>query len=183
MLNVLISVTLTLFTIAYPIAWWVDSQQSILLYFPYILAFLWGIKGLRSSEKKFKVGYIGFAVFLLCIGFAKNLHTMYWYPVIINGFMLILFGTSLWTSQSFIERLARLKTPHLPEVAVRYTRCVTQVWCIFFLFNILFLTVLIWIHAYRWWAIYSGGIAYLIMGILFVGEWLIRQRMIDNDER
>ena len=28
-----------------------------------------------------------------------------------------------------------------------------------------------------WWALYTGLISYLLMGLLFAGEWLVRQRV------
>jgi uncharacterized membrane protein len=28
-----------------------------------------------------------------------------------------------------------------------------------------------------WWTLYNGLIAYLLMGLLFAGEWLVRQRV------
>ncbi len=28
-----------------------------------------------------------------------------------------------------------------------------------------------------WWTLYTGLIAYLLMGLLFAGEWLVRQRI------
>lgn len=60
---------------------------------------------------------------------------MYWYPVLVNLMMLAVFGSSLFAGQTVIEKLARLQQPDLPEKAVRYTRRVTQVWCVFFIAN------------------------------------------------
>ena len=67
--------------------------------------------------------------------------------------------------------------PQLPEVAVRYTRTVTQVWAGFFLANGLVVVALnIWAPL-SWWTLYTGLIAYGLMGLLFAGEWLVRQRV------
>lgn len=57
--------------------------------------------------------------------------SMYWYPVWVSLLMLALFGGSLFAKQSLIERLARLQTPDLPPEGVRYTRRITQIWCVF----------------------------------------------------
>jgi hypothetical protein len=51
------------------------------------------------------------------------------YPVAVNVFMLVMFASTLIHPPSAIERLARLREPDLPEVAVVYTRKVTFVWC------------------------------------------------------
>ena len=76
-----------------------------------------------------------------------------------------------------IERLARLQEPDLPAAGVAYTRRVTQVWCGFFIVNgsVSLLTALFASDA--GWALYNGVISYALMGLLFVGEWLIRKRV------
>lgn len=99
------------------------------------------------------------------------------YPVAVNALLLALFGLSLRHPPSFVERLARLQEPDLPAHAVVYTRRVTQVWCGFFVLNG---SLALWTSLYAShaaWALYNGLIAYLLMGALFVGEWLVRQRV------
>ena len=58
-----------------------------------------------------------------------------------------------------------------------YTRRVTQVWCGFFVFNgsLALLTALYASDGV--WMLYNGLLAYVLMGILFAGEWLVRQRV------
>ncbi|WP_245959261.1 hypothetical protein [Psittacicella gerlachiana] len=103
---------------------------------------------------------------------------MTWYPAIVSGFMLIVFTSSLFSSQSFVERLARIQDPNLTPQGVIYTRRVTQVWCGFFILNILVITFCIWQKYWFFWALYSGIISYLLMGLLFLGEWLVRRRIL-----
>jgi uncharacterized membrane protein len=80
-----------------------------------------------------------------------------------------------------VERLARLQQPDLPPQGVRYTRRVTQVWCGFFIINgsIALITAL-W-SSFAWWSLYNGLIAYVLMGLLFAGEYLIRRRTQKRD--
>jgi uncharacterized membrane protein len=79
-----------------------------------------------------------------------------------------------------VERIARFREPALPQEAVKYTRRVTQVWCLFFLGNgLIALWTAIWQSA-RAWFWYNGVIAYLLIGALFAGEWLIRHRMLEK---
>ncbi|HTD28363.1 MAG TPA: hypothetical protein VK660_03145 [Xanthomonadaceae bacterium] len=99
------------------------------------------------------------------------------YPVLVSGVMLAVFGLSLRHPPSAIERIARLHDPQLPPEAVAYTRKVTEVWCLFFIANgCVSLATAMW-GSDRVWAIYNGLISYVLMGILFVGEWLMRKRM------
>lgn len=100
------------------------------------------------------------------------------YPVMVNLVMLVLFGSSLWRSMPLVERLARLQEPELPPEGVRYTRKVTQIWCVFFILNgaMALFTVL---YGEMWlWTTWNGMIAYVLMGIFMMGEWLVRRQVI-----
>ncbi|EFN6861176.1 AMP-dependent synthetase [Escherichia coli] len=74
---------------------------------------------------------------VLCVSsfLLKTYQLLLFYPVVVNAVMLAVFGGSLRSTMPIVERLARLQEPDLPEKAVRYTRRVTQVWCLFFIFN------------------------------------------------
>jgi uncharacterized membrane protein len=99
------------------------------------------------------------------------------YPLCINAGLLASFGFSLWRGMPVVERLARLQEPDLPEQAVRYTRRVTQAWCVFFAVNAaLSLATAVW-GSEALWALYNGVIAYILMGLFFAVEWLIRRRV------
>jgi uncharacterized membrane protein len=99
------------------------------------------------------------------------------YPALINAVMLLVFGASLVFPPSAVERIARLTEPDLPPAGVAYTRRVTQIWCGFFVFNgTAALVTALWMSD-RAWALYNGLIAYGLIGLLFGGEWLVRQRV------
>ncbi|HEV2607375.1 MAG TPA: hypothetical protein VGT79_05280, partial [Xanthomonadaceae bacterium] len=104
------------------------------------------------------------------------------YPVLVSGVMLVVFGLSLRHPPTAIERIARLHDPQLPPEAVAYTRKVTEVWCFFFIANGgISLATAIWATD-RVWAIYNGLISYVLMGILFAGEWLVRHRLRSRNQ-
>ncbi|WP_428944150.1 hypothetical protein ACQK5W_16350 [Pantoea sp. FN060301] len=120
---------------------------------------------------------------LLCVAsfLLKTHQLLLFYPVVINSVMLAVFGGSLWSAMPVVERLARLQTPELPKAAVHYTRRVTQIWCVFFLFNgsVALFTAL---HGdMAQWAAWNGMIAYLLMGALMAGEWLVRRKVIKRE--
>ncbi|GAA5786445.1 hypothetical protein [Chitiniphilus shinanonensis] len=99
------------------------------------------------------------------------------YPVLNNVAWLALFAWSLRHPPTVIERFARLSEPDLPPAGVAYTRRVTQAWCAFFVGNGLSaLATGLWADSHTW-ALYNGGIAYVLMGLMFGGEWLIRRRV------
>ena len=99
------------------------------------------------------------------------------YPVVVNLALLVAFAASLRRGPSAIERLARLREPSLPPAAVAYTRRVTQVWCVFFAANAaISAATAVWADA-AGWALYNGVVAYVAMGALMGGEWLVRRRV------
>lgn len=100
------------------------------------------------------------------------------YPLAANGAMLFLFATSLVYPPCAVERIARLTWRDLPASAVAYTRKVTAVWCGFFVLNgSLSAATAVW-STDAGWALYNGLVAYVLMGLLFAGEWIVRQRLI-----
>lgn len=126
------------------------------------------------------VALVGITLCLLSALF-KTHQWLLFYPVAVNLVMLAVFGGSLWTPMPLVERLARLREPDLPELAVRYTRRVTQIWCAFFIANgtIALLTAL---HGdMQIWTAWNGMIAYLLMGLLMAAEWLVRRRVIKRE--
>ncbi len=98
------------------------------------------------------------------------------YPVLVSGVMLAIFGYSLWRPPSMVERFARLQQADLPAQAIPYTRKVTWVWCGFFVLNGAIATATVFMGD-QIWALYNGLISYLLMGLLMAGEYLVRRRV------
>lgn len=100
------------------------------------------------------------------------------YPVLVSLALLGLFGASVLRPPSVIERIARLTDPALSPQGVAYTHRLTLVWCGFFAFNgSVALATVLW-GSDEAWLIYNGLVAYVLMGTLFAGEWLLRQRLL-----
>jgi len=100
-----------------------------------------------------------------------------YYPVAVNALLLGVFFSSLYARQSLVERLARLSEPELPPRGVMYTRRVTQVWCVFFLCNGSMALYTCLKGDTDLWALYNGGISYLLIGLLMGIEWIVRKRL------
>lgn len=114
--------------------------------------------------------YCAFAIW------TNELSTLRLYPVIVNVGMLLLFAWSLVSPPSLIEHLARIQHPDLPPEGIVYTRRVTQVWCAFFIINGSIAYVTARWSSFETWSLYNGLIAYVLMGILFAGEYVVRMR-------
>lgn len=97
-------------------------------------------------------------------------------PVLINLALLLQFAGSLRGEFSMIERFARMQKADLSAAEVAHCRQVTVVWCGLFVLNGGVSLALALLGQTRLWAIYSGGVAYGLMGLLFAGEYLLRKR-------
>jgi uncharacterized membrane protein/3-hydroxymyristoyl/3-hydroxydecanoyl-(acyl carrier protein) dehydratase len=116
-------------------------------------------------------------VYCAVLAFGGEGHLLRWYPSLICALLFAAFALSLKFGPPMIERIARVAEPDLPPVAVAYTRKVTWVWVGFFVVNGTVSGLLAAWGPLSWWTFYNGILAYSVMGALFVGEWLMRQRL------
>lgn len=117
------------------------------------------------------------AVFLLAAALANQTAWLFGYPVFVSLLFLIWFSHGLFRPPTVVERLARLRDPDLPPQGVAYTRKVTLAWCLFFLINGGIAAATAWHGDVGLWALYNGGISYVLMGLLMGAEMLIRKRI------
>lgn len=174
----LLGLVLLVAGVAYPFAVYFGLERLSPRVFALLLGGLWLARLLSGARRPGSRWMAAAALaFCLLLGLADNPQLLRWYPVLISLFGLGLFALSLRFGPPLVERLARLREPELPEVAVRYTRRVTQVWALFFLGNGLIAAALTLWAPLAWWTLYNGLISYALMGLLFAGEWLLRQRV------
>ncbi|MCL6414052.1 hypothetical protein MIB92_00180 [Aestuariirhabdus sp. Z084] len=178
----LLSLLLGVLVVLYPIAvylglsYWEPSHLGWLLLVLFSARLLLG-RRLAITTSTRAIAFVGIAVAALSLLANSDLPFRF-YPVAVNTLMLILFGLSLRHGPSFVERIARLQDPDLPESGVRYTRRVTQIWCLFFMVNgsIALYTALY--ASLEHWTLYNGLIAYGLMATLAAGEWIYRRLFI-----
>ncbi len=169
---------LTLLTLAYPVLVYFGLNHQIE---PRWLALLLvAISLMRAAfgrERVWLVAACGALVLAAFSFWGNQAMPLKLYPVLVSLTLLCVFSISLVYPPTVIERLARLHEPELPAAGVAYTRRVTQVWCGFFVFNgTVSLLTAVWASDAAW-ALYNGMISYILMGVLFVGEWLLRKRV------
>jgi uncharacterized membrane protein len=169
------TLAMLLITLIYPLAVWLGQGQIE----PRFLAGLLVLAGLtRVHMLKISQGgrwWLGGTLVLFILAVWSNvLLPLKLYPVLVNGALLGVFAYSLIFPPSMIERFARIHEPNLPSRATGYTRRVTQVWCIFFAANgAIALMTALWASPATW-TLYNGLIAYVMMGLLFAGEYVVR---------
>jgi acyl-coenzyme A synthetase/AMP-(fatty) acid ligase/3-hydroxymyristoyl/3-hydroxydecanoyl-(acyl carrier protein) dehydratase len=64
-----------------------------------------------------------------------------------------------------------------------YCRKVTLVWCLFFIINGGIAAATVFFASDVLWSLYNGGISYLLIGILFGGELMVRKKVDKNMPR
>lgn len=99
------------------------------------------------------------------------------YPVLMNLSFLTLFAFSLRHPPSVVERLAALREPVITPAARAYMRKVTWAWCLFFGGNASLALATVLLGSIEVWTLYNGLLAYLLMGLMFGLELLIRRRV------
>ena len=111
------------------------------------------------------------------------------YSVVISVTMLFVFGSTLFFPPNIIFRFATLsdksiKGSSYEQKVYKYCQKVTIVWCCFFILNgtasalTTFADKIFGLspdEARKVWAVYNGGISYVLMGTLFVVEFIIRK--------
>ena len=174
-------IALPLAGVLYPFVVYFGTEKVSPPIFALVLGAIWLIRApslLRQPGGRWMIAVaLVYCALLVLTGQALLLR---WYPVLLNAFLLIAFLWSLRYGPPFIERIARMRNPDLPAGAVRYTRKVTWVWAGFFAFNGCMSAALTLFAPLSWWTLYNGFISYALLGLLFAGEWLVRQRVRRN---
>jgi len=96
------------------------------------------------------------------------------YPVAVSLAAASVFGATLLHPPSLIERFARLREVDLPPAAHSYCRKVTIVWTVWLSANTIIAAILALPGNDAAWALWTGLVAYLIMGALFACEIVVR---------
>lgn len=115
------------------------------------------------------------AGFLILAALSNDRRFILALPVVVNAVLLLQFASSLWTSQSLVERIARLVQPELSPAEVSYCRSVTWLWVLFFALNGSIAAILALTGPLSLWAAYTGVVSYLLIGATFAGEFLVRR--------
>ena len=111
------------------------------------------------------------------------------YPLAVNFIFLIFFGSTLIYGPNMIFRFATLADKSIKgslheKKVENYCRKVTFAWCIFFICNGTVATLTVFAEklfgfspdeADKVWSLYNGGISYILMGILFAAEFIVRK--------
>jgi uncharacterized membrane protein len=151
-----------------------------------LIAFICLRAALFATSKRWGAAALtcGLAIGIAALGWwAGELHAMRLYPVLVSGLLACVFSLTLHTPPPMIERLARLRTPDLDAYAIGYTRRLTEVWVGFFILNGGISAWTAFAGTLDQWMLYNGLISYILIGVLFVGEWPVRALLRRRHDR
>lgn len=97
------------------------------------------------------------------------------YPVIMTLIVFIAFAGSLFRTP-IVVGFAAMMGETLDEKGLAYCRRVTVVWTVFLAFNLAVAIASVFASA-EFWALWNGCLSYVLMGLLFAGEYLVRRRV------
>jgi uncharacterized membrane protein len=133
------------------------------------------VRMVSGSSRSEVLVFLGLLVLCGAAAASNSEVLLRFYPAAVNGGVLLLFGMTLKSPPTMIERFARLREAALPPEGVHYTMRLTQIWCVFLAVNG---AIALWTALYasrETWALYNGLLAYLMMGALFAGDILYRR--------
>lgn len=139
-----------------------------------------------AFDKANLVKNLGLVLLMALLGalsfFADNILFLKFYPVLVSLSLLAFFSFSLWKKPSFAFRMANLGDKSLrtaPDRAYveRYCDRVTLAWCFFFVFNASVALATTLVGDDRIWSLYNGLISYILLGIFFAVEFMVRKMM------
>jgi uncharacterized membrane protein/3-hydroxymyristoyl/3-hydroxydecanoyl-(acyl carrier protein) dehydratase len=153
----------------------------------FIIAFAFLAFITRTSSEKGKnrgTSFVWTSLLLLGVGvlcfITGSALILKFYPVLMNVLFLIFFGVTCCTPPNMIFRFATMQDKSikgsLAEKRVEaYCRKVTIAWCGFFIFNGSVAALTVFSGSDALWSVYNGGISYILIGVFFMGELVIRK--------
>ena len=165
----------------------VIREIPLRLFSLFVIAFAFLAFITRTSAQKGEKGGISLvwtSLLLLGVGLVcfitDSRIVLKWYPLLMNFLFLAAFGSTCFIPPTMIFRFATMQDRSikgsLSEKRVEaYCRKVTIAWCVFFIGNGSIAAWTIFFGSDAQWSVYNGGISYILMGIFFMGELIIRK--------
>lgn len=174
-------ILLGLLGVGYPFLVWYGltrwgARASALVALAFLV--LWGLRRRVTGHAGFRALLVqggGIAALLIGAAVLDAPAVLQQLPVLVNGFLLVTFATTLVRPPAMIERYARMMQPDLSPAEAAHCRAWTVAWCVFFAANAAVAEALALAATPEWWAFYNGGLAYVLMGGMFTVEYVQRK--------
>lgn len=135
--------------------------------------------GLRTKRLLAWLIFIGLSSLILLLEYlGLTLYLLYLPPVVIPLLLLFIFGRTLFAGREpLITAIGEAARGPLTPSMRRYTRRLTQLWCVVFLVLMLWSIFLMLIEQPELWSWFTNVINYGVVGVLFVGEFMLRKKL------
>lgn len=178
-------ILLTVSGLAYPLVVWFFAERIgwnwlIALTLALVLARVFFLAKSSQAWRDF-VPLLLMVVVIVALARFSSQSAVLSYPALMSFGLAGLFAYSLRFPPSAIERIAKLSEGTLSDHAILYTRKVTKVWLGFFVFNGLIASYTIWLGDIAVWTFYNGLLSYVLAGVLFLAEYLVRRKVKQAD--
>jgi uncharacterized membrane protein len=90
-----------------------------------------------------------------------------------NFLFFAIFFSSLFAKETIIQKFARMMDGELKPKVAAYTKNVTYIWCVFIFLNLI-MSIITFFLPDEIWLWYNGCISYILMGMLFAIEYIVR---------
>lgn len=172
-----VDILLAGFGIVYPaIVYFLRGSLDPLLFIVLAVA----IVSLRLVLGDFRAGawraaLVSVAIGLLALAVVDPALAARAYPVLLSIAAASVFAATLVRPPSLIERLALASGEVWSPGLQIYCRNVTFAWALWLCLNAAIAATLTVAGDDRAWALWTGLFSYLVSGVLFAGEWLVRR--------
>jgi uncharacterized membrane protein/acyl-CoA synthetase (AMP-forming)/AMP-acid ligase II len=158
----------------------------------FVIAFAFLAFIARTSPKKGErrgVSFVWSSLLLFGVGvlcfITNSALILKFYPLLMNALFLAAFGVTCFFPPNMIFRFATMQDKtikgSLSEKRVEtYCRKVTLAWCGFFVLNGSVAAWTIFFGSDAQWSVYNGGISYILIGVFFMGELVVRKMVQRN---
>ena len=104
----------------------------------------------------------------------ESVDFLLYYPVLMSSFFAFLFFVSLFSEKTLVEEFARLAGHDYPDEAVSYMRGLTKAWVGLLAFNALAAYYSACCQSEKFWLVYNGVVAYVVISAFISIELLYR---------
>jgi acyl-coenzyme A synthetase/AMP-(fatty) acid ligase/uncharacterized membrane protein len=165
----------------------VVRKTPLRLFSLFVIAFAFLAFIIKTSSKRSEsrgISFLWTSLLLLGVGvvcfITDSVIVLKFYPLLMNVLFFAAFGSTCFIPPNMIFRFATMQDRSirgsLSEKRVEaYCRKVTIAWCAFFVFNGSVAAWTIFFGSDALWSVYNGGISYILIGIFFMGELIIRK--------
>ncbi|MEX1025737.1 MAG: hypothetical protein WD226_11755 [Planctomycetota bacterium] len=179
-----IQIAIAVLLVGYPILMWFGLERFRVQTLSLAVGIAIVVRlAVRERSSKVEVAGLGALLALLALAawFSESERFLMFLPAVISAALGVAFALSLRAgTESWVERLARetYGTSELPPTARAYCRRVTGIWTAFFFVNASIAASLAAWGPVAWWALYSGFLAYGMMGLVMAVEYIYRRAIV-----